>query len=508
MSVHAAKPAESLTEQTDRLRLAASKALDSAERSRMGQFFTPAPVARFMASLFQTRRNDISLLDAGAGIGSLTAAFVEEMISRPHPPRSIHAVAYEMAPPVARHLATTMKCCRAACEEAGVSFSGDVKEEDFIGACARMLGGRLFAADAPRFDCAILNPPYHKIHSDSTSRRLLREIGVETSNLYAAFLALVVQLLRPGAELVAITPRSFCNGPYFKPFRRAFLRDMSLRRVHVFESRDTAFRDDGVLQENVILHAVKSAEKTPVVFTSSAGSREFEGRAHEVEYRDVVRPDDPESFIRITTNDVDARVCERMAAYQSTLDDLGFSVSTGPVVDFRAKRWLLQEPDERAAPLIYPCHFNAGFVQWPKPGAKKPNAIILCAHTESLLVPADIYVLVKRFSAKEEPRRIVAAIYDPRRISAERVGFENHLNYFHAKGRGLSAKVAKGLAIYLNSSLVDAFFRQFSGHTQVNATDLRNMKYPPAAQLSAMGARMGDSFPGQDDVDAILEETT
>jgi hypothetical protein len=40
---------------------------------------------------------------------------------------------------------------------------------------------------------------------------------------------------------------------------------------------------------------------------------------------------------------------------------------------------------------------------------------------------------------------------------------------------------------YLNSSFVDNFFRQFSGHTQVNASDLRKIPYPSLEFLSEMG---------------------
>jgi adenine-specific DNA-methyltransferase len=32
---------------------------------------------------------------------------------------------------------------------------------------------------------------------------------------------------------------------------------MALRELHVFESRKAAFAEDDVLQENIILHAVK-----------------------------------------------------------------------------------------------------------------------------------------------------------------------------------------------------------------------------------------------------------
>jgi adenine-specific DNA-methyltransferase len=156
--------------------------------------------------------------------------------------------------------------------------------------------------------------------------------------------------------------------------------------------------------------------------------------------------------------------------------------------------------------LIYPPHFDRGRVTWPRPGTKKPNALALAPATDDLLVPSGVYVLVKRFSSKEEKRRIVAAVFDPLRVRAPRVGFENHLNYFHRNGAGLTRKLAKGLAAFLNSTLVDAFFRQFNGHTQVNATDLRSLRYPSEEQLVALGARVGSSYHDQDELDRLIEE--
>jgi adenine-specific DNA-methyltransferase len=84
------------------------------------------------------------------------------------------------------------------------------------------------------------------------------------------------------------------------------------------------------------------------------------------------------------------------------------------------------------------------------------------------------------------------------------VGFENHLNYFHRRGRGLRLKLARGLAAFLNSTMVDQYFRQFSGHTQVNATDLRNMRYPDRGQLERIGSLISDDFPDQAGVDALV----
>jgi adenine-specific DNA-methyltransferase len=70
---------------------------------------------------------------------------------------------------------------------------------------------------------------------------------------------------------------------------------------------------------------------------------------------------------------------------------------------------------------------------------------------------------------------------------AEVIGFENHLNVFHENKKGLSEPLAKGLTLYLNTSCVDDHFRLYSGHTQVNATDLKLMKYPSRENLITIG---------------------
>jgi adenine-specific DNA-methyltransferase len=229
-------------------------------------------------------------------------------------------------------------------------------------------------------------------------------------------------------------------------------------------------------------------------------------QAREVPFQDVVVPDDADAFIHLIERDDGRQVMERMSRFSATLAELGLEVSTGRVVDFRAREFLRKDPERGTVPLIYPCHFEDGFVHWPLTGAKKPNAIVSSDETEDLLVSAGYYVLTKRFSAKEERRRIVGVIYDPTRVDAPLVGFENHLNYFHARGHGLAPDLARGLAVFLNSSLLDRYFRLFSGHTQVNAADLRRMRYPSREQMLRLGCEMKTTLPDQQRIDAAVEK--
>lgn len=51
-------------------------------------------------------------------------------------------------------------------------------------------------------------------------------------------------------------------------------------------------------------------------------------------------------------------------------------------------------------------------------------------------------------------------------------------------------------------------FRQFNGHPQVNATDLRNVRFPTESPLRAIGSQIADAGAEQDEVDRIVTKET
>lgn len=497
-----------LLQRLDFDRILISNQLNRNQKSKMGQFMTPISIASFMASLFDdTPCEHVQLLDPGAGIGSLTSAFVVDHCQRKNKPLTITVKAYEIDSLLFDNLEITLQECKRFTEDHSVQFAYEIRQEDFIKDSVELLQHQLFEKkELQRHTHIIMNPPYHKIRSDSEHRELLSRVQIETSNLYTAFLALGIHLIRPEGQLVAITPRSFCNGPYFLSFRHLLNEHMSLRNIHVFESRNQTFDEEDVLQENIIFHAIKTKTQKPVTVTSSSG-KDFQGlTTQQVSPSMVMDPKDRDLVIHIPTSELDQHVLERIHCFQYTLDELGIDVSTGRVVDFRAQDHLCNEPQQDAVPLIYPHHFDNGFVVWPNDTSKKPNAIRKNTETDSLFVPAGHYVLVRRFSSKEEPKRINTALCDPAKIPNEELAFENHVNYFHMKHRGLPPHIARGLKVYLDSTLVDLYFRHFNGHTQVNAADLRMLRYPSAEVL----ARFGRCFEGkefnQERIDEIIEK--
>jgi adenine-specific DNA-methyltransferase len=476
--------------------------LDTATQNELGQFFTPARAAVLIASMPRLPESgEFRVLDPGAGSGMLSAAVVSRVLAE-RPCLAVHVVAVERDHAVAPYLRETLEACKLA-SDGRATF--EVIESDFIMASTGLQSDpRLAGADL-----VIQNPPYAKLAVSSAHRTAMRMAGVDAPNLYAAFLALGASALRRRGQLTAITPRSFCNGPYFGAFRSYLLDHIALDRVHVFESRSTVFAETGVLQENVILSGTRNGEQGPVILSASNG-HEDDVKHRSVSYEDVVHPDDPHRFIRIAAGEDDTETAEVMLGLPCELKDLGVQVSTGRVVDFRSRSALQTELVPAAYPLVYPGNLRGGTIRWPREDIRKPQWFApVEAKDEELVLPQGWYCVVKRFSSKEERRRIVASAWSPLDVPGP-VAFENHLNVFHQNGAGLDEATARGLTLWLNSSLVDRFFRTFSGHTQVNATDLRSMRFPAPDALRRLGQGAGflASQAGVDQlVSAVLAES-
>lgn len=493
-----------LLDEVEQIRLRASTLLERDSREGLAQFMTPAPVAALMARMIGDFPKDVRLLDAGAGCGSLFAAAVAELCSRDQLPNSIDVTAIELDSHILPYLSDTIEKCQRFCAQFGVRFECQIFHGNFLEFALEHNQQSLFGKSVS-FDLAIQNPPYGKINVDSKDRAMLRTLGLEVSNIYAGFLGATVSMLSKGGQLISVSPRSFCNGPYFKQFRTHLLSQMSLCQLHVFDSRGRAFKGDAVLQETVIMSARRTTERGLVKIVSSTDAESSNERVSLLPYSSVVIPEDQNQFIHLQIGEKAGEVAERMKALPCVLEDLGISVSTGKVVDFRAVDNLLSKYERDSVPLLYPQNLRNGAIVWPVESSK-PCAFRVSDEVRSQVVPSAIYVLVKRFSSKEERRRVVAAVFDPSTQDADCIAIENHLNYFHAFGKGLNRDMATGLCLYLNSTLVDSYFRQFNGHTQVNVSDLKNLKYPSIDQLEKIGRRFGTSPMEQASIDQILSE--
>ncbi len=164
-----------LCERVDLLRLDATRCLDPRRQAELGQFLTPSSVARLLARLFAAPGPVFRFLDPGAGVGSLSAALVAELCSRPARPERIEVTTFELDPHLTEYLRETLALCEAACAAADVTFGSTIHGEDFVRDGVYMLirdwAGYTAAGPKIEIDGAILNPPYKKINAGSNTRQ-------------------------------------------------------------------------------------------------------------------------------------------------------------------------------------------------------------------------------------------------------------------------------------------------------------------------------------------------
>ncbi len=484
---------------SDAIALAIEAAAELRERtskqhkSAWGQFFTPAVIGELMASWIDTSRAPIRLLDLGAGTGLLGICAAIRALHTGTP--AVHLVAVECEPAAITGLRLALK---AAAKSLGPRFSCELIDANALDLHSAALRPTEFGT----FHAVISNPPYFKI-----SPRDKR--GGDAPNVYARFMEIGAELLCPGGQLVYITPRSFTSGLYFRRFRRHLHARMTLERIHVFGSRKRAFRRDDVLQENVIVAYRKGPSNSrQVTLTSSQGLDDLaSARAFCCDRERILCPSNPEAVLFLPTSEDDLTTMREVFAWPSSVRSLGLQVSTGKVVPFRTDR-MRSDAGATTVPLLWLQHIVDGGITWPlASGFRKPEHIEGDAGSK-LLVANETYILIRRFSAKEYPRRLMLGLLRRGELPGTAIGLENHINYVHRPGGQLDEVLALGLAAVLSSSLVDAFFRVQSGNTQVSATELRSLPLPAEPSLRALGkslqSRGQEILADQQSIDEIV----
>jgi adenine-specific DNA-methyltransferase len=462
-------------------------------RKDKGQVFTPQGVCRFMATRLTRIPDRFRILDPGAGTGSLTAAVCERLMTIGSS-RQIEIVLYENDAMLLPLLEENMRRCREALQSAGHEVRYTIEEEDFIlGTRGRRPQRMLFddGAAVEEFDAVIMNPPYFKIGADSAHALAMGDVFQGQTNIYTLFMARAAELLRANGELVAITPRSFCNGLYFKNFRRWFFSRMALRHVHLFECRRSTFAN--VLQESVITHTQRLGIAVPLTTITTSLGRDIPLKPEELTLPSSKILDDTsgDMVLRIPATAEEAAVIDAVESWPDRFAELNLRISTGPVVLFRAEEFLLAKPDgKETAPLIGPHNVRPFETVWPLEKRGKPTAFRVCPASVKHLVPTRNYVLLRRFSAKEERRRLTASWFLHTEGRGSYLALENHINYVYHAARELTIDEVYGLTALFNSALLDRYFRIISGNTQVNATEIRAIRCPPLDLVTKIGKRL------------------
>lgn len=446
------------------------------ERKKYGQFFTSRKIAEFMASLFSIdfSKTTLKLLDTGAGTGLLTTALVERLRGEGYQ-GEITVVCYENDIKVLPTLGENLENLK---KTQGIKY--EIRIENYL-TSQNFITTDLYKKEAEQYDMVIGNPPYLKIAKDSPEAKAMPEVCYGAPNLYFLFWAMGIHNLKDGKELVYIIPRSWTSGAYFERFRKYLFHYCVITNIHIFESRDKVFDGESVLQETMIIKVKKTKDKPQYVKMSSSETSNFaDTKYYKVDYNTIVAPN---QFVFLVTSQKEAEILSRVNSQKSTLESDDLKMRTGIIVDFRTREALRDINMDGSYPLFYSQHIKNGRVLWP---VGREAEYILTDKIGYLQENTD-YLFVKRFTSKEEKRRLQCGIYLKADYSQYKyISTQNKINYIKCD----NPELAYGLFVILNSTLYDAYYRILNGSTQVNSTEINLMPVPSKEAIREMGREL------------------
>lgn len=452
-------------------------------RKEYGQFFTTETTAKFMAGLFEIDLTapSIRILDAGAGTGILSAALIESILEKGYNGR-IQLVCYENDENVFPILQSNLEYIRE-----GNDIEYEIRRENYL----------ISQKEEECYDYIIGNPPYKKIVKEAPEAVAMPHVCYGAPNLYFLFFAKSVERLQKDQELVYIIPRSWTSGAYFSKFREFLFSNCHITHLHLFASRDKVFDGESVLQETMIVKVKKNTCKPSTVCITSSSTSDFSDVCEfHAPYNVVVSNN---NYVFLVTDKNEATTLNCLSHFDRTLSTIKHPMRTGLIVDFRTREVLRNEPTNDTYPLLYSQHIKNGRIVFP---VGKEDEYI-CTDRSGYLQENTNYLLVKRFTAKEEKRRLQCGIYlKSDHPEYSHISTQNKVNFIKCD----TPELAYGLYVLMNSTIYDKYYRILNGSTQVNSTEINNMPIPDIAIITEMGKLLMGKDLSEQNCNKIIEK--
>lgn len=465
------------------------------DKKHKGQFFTPLAISEFMGGLATpSGKKNIYVLDPGCGLAILSCTLIEHLVEAGKS-EHISLALYETDKKVVPLTEDVLSYLKVWCQERDVNLDYQLNESDFVLEKCECLDGTdtIFGDmfDTERFDYIISNPPYFKVAKDDIHTRSCASIVDGQTNIYALFMAICAKMLAEGGQMIFITPRSFASGRYFQSFRDFLFLHVSIDLIHLFNTRKDTFAKDEVLQELVIMRMVPVGNSERIIVSYSQGISDLD-HPYQKEYAasEIVDVSSDEKVVYLPVDGRDEAILSLFRSWDGNMEKYGIKISTGPVVAFRAYDFIVNKPSDDTVPLYWLHNVVKMLCDHPVQKKDKGQYIKVTPETKTALLPNKNYVLLRRFSSKDDSSRLVAAPYFGNMAQYEFVGIENKLNYIYRPKGHLRRDEVMGITALLDSEMFDAWFRTFNGNINVSATELRMMPLPPIETIREIGKKI------------------
>lgn len=426
------------------------KITTASEKKKAGQIFTPLKMAKQLISLIDNFDSEMCVYaDAGTGTGILSAALLARHAKESlTPPKSL--IAYEKDERL--HLDWNTNFFKIS-HSLGMNKDSCKLQSDFYKEASSILntGRTLCGNKASRL---VLNPPYKKLGSKDSLSLLLKEHGIHAPNHYAAFLGLSVKWLEDKGELLAIIPRSFFNGAYFKKFRNWLSSVMSIEHIVSYSSRSNF--GTNVLQENVCMYLKKCKQRKVIRISHCANAETSPLHDLLIPQEQVLKdvwllPSTPGHMLALNEN----------RNLPHTIKSLGLSVSTGAIEIHRAEC-----KNSRPVQVLYSRDFDSkGNLTWEE--VKKPRYFASNRGVYNLPADNSGFVVIKRISANDSGKNRLQPVWVSRKSTdLNEIGFDNHVQVFSYEGKPIPEKEGSRLIKFLNSKDTNLCISAISGTTQ------------------------------------------
>jgi adenine-specific DNA-methyltransferase len=342
-----------------------------------------------------------------------------------------------------------------------------------------------------KYDLVIGNPPYGRIKLPAVEREKWSRSLYGHANLYGLFADLAVRLAKPEGIIAYVTPASFLGGQYFKNLRTLLAAESPLIAIDFVDSRQGVFAD--VLQE-AVLTVYRRGANNPKVSVSFLSVKETGVASVENgEEHHLLTVGGVPWILPRSSSQVD--LISHVADMPHRLSDLGYEVSTGPLVWNRHKEKLYDTPFSETVPLIWAeCVNSSGSGKFTfKADTRNHKLWYRVNGKNDFNVVHRPCALLQRTTSLEQSRRIIVAELSQEFLDQHGglVAVENHLNMVRPiLGKSIVLSL-KALICLLNSHVVDQVFRCINGSTAVSAYELESLPFPAPKKLKKIDTMIG-----------------